>query len=182
MRSKKYARWDALDKRITQLELKLGLRWPEAPAAIADAPDDEGYTALWTDGGCLYNGFPNAIGAWAWRSGNEVGCGIIKDVNGLPPTCNKAEACAAIHGLRSFPQGARVLLKTDSRILMAWIDRINRNRGWKGCAIDRNVAAELSREVECRCVRVRWVKAHNGAIGNEWCDQECQRLLAEAVR
>jgi ribonuclease HI len=139
---------------------------------------------LTTDGGCLYNGKPNAIGSWAfYLTGPKkiARSGAVKQVNGLPVTNNKTEFLAVIAGLSLVPEGDEVLVVSDSMILINWIERFNKGTWYKNTSMDKSLLEELRSLVSARNVTTEWVKGHNNHPGNEWCDKECARLLNQCA-
>lgn len=135
---------------------------------------------LTTDGGCLDNGLDIAIGSWAfYLTGPQqfARSGVVKRINGRPPTNNKTEFLAAIAGLSLVPEGDFVLVVSDSTVLLNWINRLTIGKWLKKSTMDPYLLNELKAFVETRDVETQWVKGHNDHPENEWCDRECSRLL-----
>jgi ribonuclease HI len=126
----------------------------------------EGEVLVWTDGACSPN--PGA-GGWA-AIVVPPGGGAPTELSGSAPatTNNRMEYTAALEGLRSLPDGTRVCVVTDSRLMLdsmtKWIHGWKR-RGWKTAGGDpvKNqdlvmaLAAEIARH---RDVRWHWVRGH----------------------
>ncbi len=143
---------------------------------------------LATDGGCLGNGTPTAIGSWAfWLKCSEphplLGCLEIKrsgrkvTFGGVPPTNNRMEYLAAICGLSVTPEGSTVELVTDSMNLCNCIGSINGGYVNKKSTMDPILVAELTDLLKRRTVTATWIKGHAGHLENSWCDLACQKHL-----
>lgn len=135
---------------------------------------------LITDGGCLNNGYVDAVGAWAFHlSGPQIftRSALVTSVNGLHVTNNKVEFLAAIAGISLVPEGDKVHLITDSMVLLNWIDRFHKGSWIKKTTMDQSLLLELQSLVLARIVSVEWVKGHSGHPANEWCDRQCAQLL-----
>lgn len=118
-------------------------------------------------------------GAWAFvvvRRGRVVfeRCGVVKGT-----TSNRMEFLAAIEALKFVPLNKRMILHTDSRVLLEAVVKIP---GWKKLGWVKSNGAEipsvdqmkaLSSLIENRDIEWRWVKAHTGVVYNERCDQLC---------
>lgn len=88
-----------------------------------------------------------------------------------------AEVSAALHGLRMTPEGAAVLLVSDSQYalkgLSEWRAGWERN-GWRNSK--KETVANLAlwqllyAEADKRKVSTKWVKGHSGHVHNERCD------------
>ena len=95
-------------------------------------------------------------------------------------TNNRMELHAVIEALRRTPDGASVIIRTDSQ----YIDSV-RN---KGAAVQPNADLWKAFEAEAatRRVKIAWVKGHNGDLYNERADKlageqaEQARLMSEA--
>ena len=136
---------------------------------------------IYTDGSCL----PNKNGAWAFLVlENDVkiseGAALVKRT-----TSNRMEFTGAMMALRSVPEGASVILWTDSKILLeAAQSKISiwKNNGWlrpRGQAvIDLDVVKELDHLMQTRQIEWRWVRGHSGNPHNEYCDLLCRQAYA----
>src|SRR3954471_18123064 len=125
-----------------------------------------GETLVWTDGACSRNPGP---GGWAAIVVGPDGGGRVELSGGQPDTTNnRMEYTAALEGLRSLPDGTRVCIVTDSRLMLdsmtKWISGWKR-KGWKPRAGDRvktqdlvvALDGEIARHAE---VRWHWVRGH----------------------
>jgi ribonuclease HI len=107
-------------------------------------------------------------------------CGFIQKRG----TNNIAELTAAIESLRRIPEGAEVILCSDSQYtlkglgewLPGWI-----RKGWKTASgspvLNQDLWKLLHREYLARKVRLEWVRGHNGHPENETADQLANRGL-----
>lgn len=135
----------------------------------------------YSDGGCRGNPGPAAIGLLVISpSGDRVehGCQIGVATNQV------AELTAARMALQRVPEGAEVVLVSDSQYVLKGISEWRRGwerRGWQNAAGDPVANLDhwhlLWAEVDLRIVRTSWVKGHSGVPENERCD----RLAAEAL-
>jgi ribonuclease HI len=125
-----------------------------------------GEVVIWTDGACSGNPGP---GGWAAIVVPPDGGEPVELSGGDPDTTNnRMEYMAAIEGLRSLPDGSRVCIVTDSRLLLdsmtKWIHGWKR-KGWRTAAgapvknqdLVRALDAEIARHAE---VRWHWVRGH----------------------
>jgi len=132
---------------------------------------------VWTDGACSGNPGP---GGWA---------AIVVPPNGGDPlelsggerqtTNNRMEFTAAIEGLRSLPDGADVLITTDSRLLLdsmtKWLAGWKR-KGFKTAAgkpvKNQDLILALEQEIgRMGNVRWEWVRGHADSELNERADE-----------
>ncbi|MBI1339739.1 ribonuclease HI [bacterium] len=128
---------------------------------------------IWTDGACSGNPGPGGWGAIVRRDGED------RELFGGEPatTNNRMELLAAIMALESVPEGARVILHTDSVYvkdgLTKWILGWKRN-GWRTAdrkpVKNQDLWVRLDRAAASRRVDWRWVKGHAGDPGNERAD------------
>lgn len=85
---------------LAKIGAKIRVRDAQRHVAAA-APS--GCHVLTFDGGCVGNGTPRAVGTWAFvladTAGNRLGAGSGRDP-GKPATCNSAEWCGVLEGLR----------------------------------------------------------------------------------
>ncbi len=98
---------------------------------------------------------------------------------------NIAELTAAIESLRKVPEGAQVILYSDSQYVMkglnewmpGWI-----KKGWKTAAgkpvLNLALWQQLYALYSARKVQVEWVRGHNGHPENEKADQLANRGLS----
>jgi ribonuclease HI len=127
----------------------------------------EGEALVWTDGACRGNPGP---GGWAAIIVPPGSPDEPVELSGGEPhtTNNRMEYTAALEGLRALPDGSRVCIVTDSRLLLdsmtRWIHGWKR-KGWRTAGGDpvKNqdlvmaLDAEIARHAE---VRWHWVKGH----------------------
>ena len=128
----------------------------------------------YTDGACKGNPGRGGWGAWLrWNDHEKRLCG-----GEVLTTNNRMELMAAIQALEALREPCRIVLNTDSTYVMKgiteWMPGWKR-KNWKtadGKPV-KNVdlwqrldVARLKHEVEWR-----WVRGHNGDIGNELADQ-----------
>ena len=135
-----------------------------APSREVPLEPREGEVLVWTDGACRGNPGP---GGWAaivvWPDG------ATEELSGGAPatTNNRMEYAAALEGLRSLPDGSRVCIVTDSRLMLdsmtKWIAGWKR-KGWKTAAGDpvknQDLVRALDAELARHDVRWHWVKGH----------------------
>ena len=93
------------------------------------------------------------------------------------------EFLAAVMALRTVPMDAKVILWTDSKILIEaaqikipqW-----KNNDWRRLSgqpvIDLDVVVELEELMSARNIEWRWVRGHSGNTYNELCDKLCRQV------
>lgn len=134
-------------------------------------------TGLWivnTDGGCRGNPGPAGFGVVVQHPVS----GTIENSGYIGRATNQiAELRAAIEGLKLTPEGAEVLLKSDSQYTLKGISEWRagwERRGYRNAAGQPVANLELWKELwaaaDVRKVRTQWVKGHNGDVMNERCD------------
>jgi ribonuclease HI len=134
-------------------------------------------STLWTcysDGGCHGNPGPCS---WGVVIVPPLG-GTIENSGFLGHGTNQiAELSAALFGLEMTPQGADVLLISDSQYTLKGLTEWR--RGWeakgyknsKGETVaNLGIWKRLYAVADQRRVRVQWVKGHSGNCHNERCD------------
>jgi ribonuclease HI len=125
---------------------------------------------VYADGACLGNPGP---GGWGAVVAEPVG--EYRELSGGPypaTTNNRMEITAAIEGLRAVPQGAEVIVRSDSEYVVKTM-----TLGWKRKA-NEEFWRDLDREVAARRVRFEWVRGHAGDQHNERAD----KLAASAAK
>lgn len=132
---------------------------------------------IWCDGSCG----PTNPGPCAWGAVIESPSGERSEHYGFIQTRgtnNIAELTAAIEALRQIPEGAEVILYSDSQYtlkglgewLPGWI-----KKGWKTASgspvLNQELWQQLHQEYLARKVQLNWVRGHNGHPENERADQ-----------
>lgn len=125
---------------------------------------------IWTDGSCLGNPGP---GGWAYiiAIGEERTEGSGHSVE---TTNNRMEMTAAIEALRTLPASRRVVLHSDSQLLIKTM-----TLGWKRKK-NQDLWDELDRLAAFHHIDWQWVRGHNGHPENETCDTLAQRAASVA--
>ena len=139
---------------------------------------------IWCDGSCG----PTNPGPCAWGSVIESPDGVRTEHCGFiqkQGTNNIAELTAAIESLRKVPEGAEVILCSDSQYVLkglnewmpGWI-----KKGWETAAgksvLNQALWQQLYALYSARKVQVEWVRGHNGHPENEKADQLANRGLS----
>lgn len=101
-------------------------------------------------------------------------------------TNQTAELNAAIEGLKATPEGAQVLLVSDSQYVLkgltewraGWLARGWRNANKKPVA-NKELWVELFKQYDSRKVTCQWVRGHTGVAGNERCDFLATQVLID---
>jgi ribonuclease HI len=125
-----------------------------------------GEAVVWTDGACSGNPGP---GGWA-AIVIPPGGGEPRELSGgeHATTNNRMELTAALEGLRSLPDGSRVVVVTDSQLMLnsmtTWLPGWKR-KGWKTAAgkpvKNQDLLTALDAEVARHAsVRWHWVRGH----------------------
>ena len=137
----------------------------------------------YTDGACA----PSNPGPAGWGVVLITPTGEETDHYGFigPGTNQIAELTAAIEGLGRIPEGAPVVLLSDSQYVLKGLTEWR--AGWERKGF-RNSKGErvanlplwqrLYAEADRRRVRVQWVRGHNGDRCNEKADALANRALA----
>ncbi len=136
-----------------------------------------------TDGGCITH---LRIGAWACLVRSPDGEEMMFSGPARDTTNNQMEYRAVIEGLWNTPEGASVVVRSDSQYVIKsctewWKKWAKFN--WQFSKNGKKIAnAELLQEalalIEKRNVTFEWVRGHSGDEGNEACDEVCARLMA----
>jgi ribonuclease HI len=163
---------------------------PPARRRRAHAPEipveaRPGEFLVWTDGACRGNPGPGG-----WAAIVVDGAAEPVELSGGSPatTNNRMEYMAALEGLRSLPDGSRVCIVTDSRLMLdsmtKWIHGWKR-KGWKTAGGDpvKNQDLVLALEAEIarhEAVRWHWVKGHEAGVAHKVLNDRADRLAVAA--
>jgi len=113
-----------------------------------------------TDGACKGNPGQGGWGAVIEQNGDQ-----IRLSGGEPQTTNnRMEMTAVIKGLEAVDRSAKVLISSDSTYVVNTM-----TKGWKRKA-NHDLWERLDALVQSRDVSWRWVRGHNGDLGNELAD------------
>jgi ribonuclease HI len=127
----------------------------------------------YADGSCLGNPGPGGWGVVIIEPDGKV----IELSGGEPKTTNnRMEMTAAIEALRRTAPGARVILRSDSRLVINTM-----NLGWKRKA-NTDLWRLLDAESALRRVTYQWVPGHEGIALNERADALAQAAARKAQR
>ncbi|TAE80359.1 MAG: ribonuclease HI [Alphaproteobacteria bacterium] len=128
---------------------------------------------IYTDGACSGNPGKGGWGAWL-RYGDQDRelCGGEANT-----TNNRMELMGAIQALKALKEPCKVQLYTDSQYVQKgiteWIVGWKRN-GWKNSKKEPVKNADLWQDLLAACatheVEWKWVRGHNGDVGNERAD------------
>jgi ribonuclease HI len=127
---------------------------------------------IWTDGGCIDNGKPNAVGAWAFVCDDgheEFGCGEIGTTN------NRMELEAVIYALRYAKAKNMQLVRiyTDSELTINCA-----TKKWKRRS-NLDLWSLFDAESKGLGVTFCWVKGHSGDKMNDRADALCTAAMAQ---
>jgi ribonuclease HI len=137
---------------------------------------------LFTDGACSGNPGP---GGWGYILRGDGIDGESEGSGGDSATTNnRMELTAVLEGLARVPDGADVVLVTDSEYcvkgLRDWLDGWKR-RGWRKADKSPVMNRDLWERLDAQRARVRidprWIRGHNEHPENERCD----RLAVAAI-
>jgi ribonuclease HI len=129
----------------------------------------------YTDGACQGNPGPGGWGVYA-----EVGDKVSEWAGKEPATTNqRMELTAAIQALERLSPNSSVVVHTDSKYVVSGIQRWIRkweNNGWRtagGKAVKNRDLWERLQAAKRRhkLVVFRWVRGHDGNLGNERADR-----------
>lgn len=133
-----------------------------------------GETAIWTDGACSGNPGP---GGWAAIVIPADGGENVELSGGEKLTTNnRMELSAALNGLRALPDGAPVVVVTDSQLMLnsmtKWLPGWKK-KGWKTAAgtpvKNQDLLVALEAEVtRLGKVRWHWVRGHQTGAGFDY--------------
>jgi ribonuclease HI len=137
-----------------------------------------GEAVIWTDGACSGNPGP---GGWAAIViGSDGGDPVELSGGERQTTNNRMELTAALEGLRSPPDGSKVVVVTDSQLMLnsmtTWLPGWKR-KGWKTAAgkpvANRELVVRIDELLDGRSVEFRYVPAHqvDGDPLNDFADR-----------
>lgn len=148
---------------------------PAAPAARSRRLPPQGTFMVWTDGACWPNPGP---GGWGYIIRRPSSAVIEASGGASAATNNRMELTAVLEALRALPDGAKVIVHSDSTYVVkgmsiwrnAW-----RQRGWRKKNGEPIPNDDLWQELDRQALRVRatfvWVRGHDGNEGNERADR-----------
>lgn len=128
---------------------------------------------IYTDGACKGNPGLGGWGAWMTTGGHE------KEMFGgeTNTTNNRMELKAVIEALSALSKPCEVIVHTDSQYVQKGISEWIHGwkvRGWKTAAREPVKNADLWQALDAAQARHkiewRWVRGHNGDVGNERAD------------
>lgn len=131
-------------------------------------------TGVFTDGGAQPNPGP---GGWGFV--HVINGEIVSQRHGSSPqtTNNRMELTALIEAFRSLPPDADIDIYSDSELCVKTLNEWAASwekRGWKrssGPIANLELVQELyALKKSHPSVRVKWIKAHNGWLWNEYAD------------
>jgi len=136
-----------------------------------DTRPDE--AVIWTDGACSGNPGP---GGWAAIVIPSEGADPIELSGGEKLTTNnRMELTAALEGLRSLPDGSKVVVVTDSQLMLnsmtKWLPGWKK-KGWKTASgqpvKNQDLITALEAETNRLSVRWHWVRGHQTGASFEY--------------
>lgn len=144
---------------------------------------------IYTDGSCLNNGSPFAVGGWAaiLENGRQQ---LRLSGREEPATSQRMELTAAIQALQALKKPTTVKLITDSQYLrrgcLEWLAQW-KERGWLTAARkpvqNDDLWRRLDTLLEMHTVAIHWIKGHSGHPMNELADALARRACeGETVR
>jgi len=128
---------------------------------------------IYTDGACRGNPGPGGWGALLIAGHHR------RTMHGGDPetTNNRMELTAAIEALNALKRSRKVILHTDSKYVMDGINEWMPNwkkRGWKTSAKkpvkNKDLWQALDEAAARHTIQWKWVRGHDGNIGNEEAD------------
>src|SRR3954470_13737510 len=165
---------------------------PRRRTTRAEAPFEPraGETVVWTDGACSGNPGPGGWAALVVAPGTDQALELSGGAR--QTTNNRMEYTAALEGLRALPDGSRVCIVTDSRLMLdsmtRWISGWKR-KGWRTAGGDpvKNQDLVLALDAEIgrhASVRWHWVRGHETgkAHAHKALNDRADRLAVSAAR
>jgi ribonuclease HI len=142
-------------------------------------------TGIFTDGSCSGNPGPGG-----WGTVRVDGGTVIEERHGFDPdtTNNRMEFEAMITGLEMLDPGESADLYSDSKLV---VDTITKwasgweKRGWKrstGPVKNLDLVQRAHALAQARPgARIRWIRAHDGSLWNEYADALATAYLGDEV-
>ena len=144
---------------------------------------------IYADGGCRHNkrGIEN-IGAWAYRI--ELGNSVIENSEPVKNTTNnQMELIAVIKALSVLEAGSTATVWVDSQYvhkgITEWIESWKRSnwRTKKKTAVqNKELWLELDRLNSLHTITWKWIKSHNGNVGNERVDYLLNQIMNQVEK
>jgi ribonuclease HI len=142
----------------------------EVLAEFTDGPQ----SGVFTDGGAVPNPGPGGWGAVYVADGE-----VVAEASGHHPdtTNNRMELTAALEAVAMVPEGERVTIYSDSRLVVQTINEWAagwEKRGWKrksGPVENLDLVKPLYAAFRARPeLKLEWIAAHSGYLWNEYAD------------
>lgn len=143
---------------------------------------------IYTDGACVPN---PGRGAWGYIVFDNKDV-MLKEKSGSNnlTTNNRMEYTAMLEVLKDYPH-TEVVIYSDSMLLIqtvtSWMHKWSRN-GWmkKGKfkqeeVKNLDIVMLLFKHYNPLYHKIKWVKGHDGIMGNEMVDDLCSRLLGSSI-
>lgn len=153
---------------------------PHSAKTVKKANKSGEVLKIWADGGCWPNPGP---GGWGWhRSDGESRFGGDEET-----TNNRMEMTAILEALQELSDGKSAVIYSDSKYcvsgLTIWRKGWKKKNWMKGGKpmINRDLWLMLEDQLDRLDVEIKWVKGHNGDVGNEKADELAGRgrMLAD---
>jgi ribonuclease HI len=144
------------------------------PQEVLERYHDGPQSGVFTDGSCEGNPGPGGWGA-VWVEEGQ----IKAERHGADPatTNNRMELCALIAGYEMLPADAEVTVYSDSNLCVQTVNEWAaawEKRGWKrktGPIANLELVKRLYALSKSRPkVTLRWIRAHDGSLWNEYAD------------
>jgi ribonuclease HI len=87
------------------------------------------------------------------------------------------ELKAVIEGLKALKKPCRVLVRTDSLVISAWIQNKIGKKTARDCPDIPEMVGEARALCKIHTVTFQWVRGHSGDPDNERCDQLCTEAI-----
>ena len=126
---------------------------------------------IWTDGACIPN---PGNGGWAWiRDDGVEAYGVEAYGFEIHTTSNRMEILAVIEAITHLPERARALIYSDSQYVVYTM-----NKNWnKKKNID--LWQRLDKAIINKEIKFKWIRGHNGDLGNELADELANKAIKE---